>query len=828
MKTEQKIASSLNHSIEEDYSPWSKINVKGTPFPRYRHITSSYIYPSNDLYINGGLFESDVYGDTWKLNIKENYNENDLERWHYSCNIIDIMGTTPPPRVGHAATLCGNALIVFGGDTHKVNVSNGLMDDDLYFLNLDTTKWTIPSPKGIRPLGRYGHKISVINSNLYLFGGQFDETYFNDLVKFDLLNFKDANSQWEFIKPKGFIPPPLSNFSMCTFENKLYVFGGDTYQVLTNETFVYDPELNEWSILETFGQEDTNKPPPIQEHAGIIYKHLMCVVGGKDSNDNYLNSVYFLNLISKKWFKLPEFNDTAMLGRSGHSVSLLKNNKLLILGGDKSDWVKQTESGELEISNTDNNEGVFIHILDIAKLNKLCPGIYDHSNLDIENVSKSTLINEIHNESTFPNIFTPIINSEKETSTEQFEEPNNSISRTSLPSSTITPSTNNTNTATIKKHQRALSDLTKITSPIPNSPVPQLAHDRKFGSPNGAIDSTDIPLNNTEMPKVVMISKQFKENGNSFRESQYSGHSMRTSMLRLSSNIEEEIDFDAYMESTNHSQDVLTFPAIGDENHPPSSDNRNAYYSNEQLTEEVLQENLNLKVSPKLNNIESSKDLLEVRSEAVSQNDANISQSSEIDETPKERELKQLLRSKLLDAKELNKIIELQNKKLLEASKLKAKINLLKVENQTLKYENDTLKNAINSDVQDKELFTHTKAYSEQLENLENFISNTKASPISLLEPRTSIVKSSDFETPKLPTSSVLNNQPSSAISKLSDRLDDILLESQELKNRTSLYNEDINIQLTNVNDLETELELVRKERDYYKNELSHLQGQHH
>lgn len=352
---------------QREYTPWNRIKLQDSPFPRYRHVASSYISADNRIYVIGGLHDESVYGDTWIITSNENGT-------HFTSKTVDISEDTPPPRVGHAATLCGNAFVLFGGDTHKVT-SEGLMDDDIYLFNINSYKWTIPRPVGPRPLGRYGHKISIIATNqmktkLYLFGGQFDDTYFNDLAFYDLSSFRRPDSHWEFLKPATFVPPPLTNHTMVSYDHKLWVFGGDTLQGLINQVFMFDLAINDWALIETTG----SKPPPLQEHAAVVYKDLMCVVGGKDEQDVYMNSVYFFNFKSYRWFKLPIFKAGIPQGRSGHSVTLLKNDKILIMGGDKFDYARQGEY-DLNTSDTDMGRGTILYTLDLSRLEELCPDI---------------------------------------------------------------------------------------------------------------------------------------------------------------------------------------------------------------------------------------------------------------------------------------------------------------------------------------------------------------------------------------------------------------------------------------------------------------------
>ncbi|CAI4062932.1 Kel2p SKDI_07G4870 [Saccharomyces kudriavzevii IFO 1802] len=359
---------------------WNRIKLKDSPFPRYRHSSSPIVSSENRIFVTGGLYNQSVYGDVWQITAN-------ADGTSFTPKAIQIDRNTPPPRVGHASTLCGNAYVVFGGDTHKLN-EDKLLDDDIYLFNVNSYKWTIPQPIGSRPLGRYGHKISIIAYNpmqtkLYLFGGQLDKTYFNDLAMFDLSSFRRRNSHWEFLEPATTVPPPLANHTMVTYGNKLWVFGGETPKTVSNETYCYDPIQNDWSKIETTGEI----PPPVQEHASVVYKHIMCVFGGKYTHNAYSNDVYFLDLLSFKWYKLPHIKEGIPRERSGHSLTLMKNEKILIMGGDKFDYAN-SGTDNLHTSATDQGEGTLLYTLDLSHLDELCPGIMSKALL-IENDSSA-------------------------------------------------------------------------------------------------------------------------------------------------------------------------------------------------------------------------------------------------------------------------------------------------------------------------------------------------------------------------------------------------------------------------------------------------------
>lgn len=88
-------------------------------------------------------------------------------------------------------------------------------------------------PAGPRPSGRYGHTLNILGSKIYIFGGQVEGFFFNDLVAFDLNSLQSATSGWEVLIPntkegtvssQGPSPPARTNHSIVTWNDKLYLY----------------------------------------------------------------------------------------------------------------------------------------------------------------------------------------------------------------------------------------------------------------------------------------------------------------------------------------------------------------------------------------------------------------------------------------------------------------------------------------------------------------------------------------------------------------------------------------------------------------------------
>lgn len=74
--------------------------------------------------------------------------------------------------------------------------------------------------------------MNLLGSKIYVFGGQVEGFFFNDLLAFDLNAMNNPGNKWEFLlrnshddgPPVGQVPPARTNHTMVTFNDKLYLY----------------------------------------------------------------------------------------------------------------------------------------------------------------------------------------------------------------------------------------------------------------------------------------------------------------------------------------------------------------------------------------------------------------------------------------------------------------------------------------------------------------------------------------------------------------------------------------------------------------------------
>ncbi|GAP87221.1 putative kelch domain-containing protein [Rosellinia necatrix] len=339
-------------SVNASLYPWSQRRLTFTsnvpsPFPRYGAAVNSISSKEGDIYIMGGLINSStVKGDLWIIEAGGNL----------ACYPLATAAEAPGPRVGHSSLLVGNAFIVYGGDT-KID-ENDVLDETLYLLNTTTRQWSRALPAGPRPSGRYGHSLNIVGSKIYIFGGQVEGYFMNDLSAFDLNQLQMPNNRWELlientesgVTSTGKVPPARTNHSVVTYNDKMYLFGGTNGFQWFNDVWCYDPPANKWTQLDCIGYI----PSAREGHSAALIEDVMYIFGGRTEEGADLGDLAAFRISSRRWYTFQNMGPTPS-PRSGHSMTAV-GKSIVVVGGEPSSATNQV------------NDLSLVYVLDTTKI----------------------------------------------------------------------------------------------------------------------------------------------------------------------------------------------------------------------------------------------------------------------------------------------------------------------------------------------------------------------------------------------------------------------------------------------------------------------------
>ncbi|WVQ80675.1 hypothetical protein IAT38_002780 [Cryptococcus sp. DSM 104549] len=310
-----------------------------TPFPRYGLSVPSNPSHSGHMLIFGGLVNERVANDMWSMDIRE-----------LATMPVKTKGDAPMPRVGHASVIADRIMIVWGGDT-KVNIDDP-QDEGLYILDLRSQEWTsVPVQRG--PVGRYGHAVCIVDGLFYVFGGQADGAFMNDLWVYDVRQLSGSGvHRWEQIRYASPPPPPRTGHVLVAGGNgKIYLFGGTDGNYHYNDTWSFDPATGTWTELSCIGYI----PLPREGHAAAVVDDTVYIFGGRDVKGKDLGDLAAFKLSNQRWYMFQNMGP-APTARSGHAM-VAAHGKIFIVGGEANQTLTDAR-----------DDPAMIHILDTSKI----------------------------------------------------------------------------------------------------------------------------------------------------------------------------------------------------------------------------------------------------------------------------------------------------------------------------------------------------------------------------------------------------------------------------------------------------------------------------
>jgi DNA repair exonuclease SbcCD ATPase subunit len=173
-----------------------------------------------------------------------------------------------------------------------------------------------------------------------------------------LNSLQSSASRWEVllpntkdqISPHGRSPPPRTNHSIVSWQDKLYLFGGTDGVIWFNDVWTYEPRSNTWTELDCIGYI----PVAREGHSAALVNDTMYVFGGRTQEGVDLGDLAAFRITSRRWYMFQNMGHSPS-ARSGHSMTAFGKHVI-------------TLAGEPSSSVADRNELSMAYILDTSKI----------------------------------------------------------------------------------------------------------------------------------------------------------------------------------------------------------------------------------------------------------------------------------------------------------------------------------------------------------------------------------------------------------------------------------------------------------------------------
>jgi hypothetical protein len=243
----------------------------------------------------------------------------------------------PCRRWGHTMTSIGqDRVLIYGGQTFDADTNIPTTLNDLYIYNKSTKAWF--KPRGVESLPRQWHTCSYIADRqlLITFGGEAFHPKTAKSKTVDQLMVLDCEIMlWYPPAVSGDAPSSRSGHSatLLPHKNQLVVFGGVKGSKWINAVSVLDTTLWKWHTPRVLG----SAPKPRSYHsASAVRDNRVVIFGGNDADASF-NSVHVLEACADdatqwRWIN-PTVKGRPPSARTGHSATVLKDNKTICVYG---------------------------------------------------------------------------------------------------------------------------------------------------------------------------------------------------------------------------------------------------------------------------------------------------------------------------------------------------------------------------------------------------------------------------------------------------------------------------------------------------------------
>ncbi|KAJ2803424.1 hypothetical protein H4S07_004460 [Coemansia furcata] len=236
-------------------------------------------------------------------------------------------GVRPPKMRSQTLTVIGSQMFVFGG------WNNSICYNDVYVMDTETMFWSKLRTSGDEVPPCRAHTATAVGSRLFVFGGGDGTQYFADLYVLDT-----KSCVWTKARPAGVAPSPRRTHTCFHYNGYVYLFGGGDGHKALNDLWRVRAEPTaqgtfEWEEVETTG----GRPFPRGYHTSTLVGNQVVVFGGSDGQECF-GDTSLLNLDTMEWSHV---SIDPPLTRLAHSATLVGMYLFVICGHDGADYSSQ-------------------------------------------------------------------------------------------------------------------------------------------------------------------------------------------------------------------------------------------------------------------------------------------------------------------------------------------------------------------------------------------------------------------------------------------------------------------------------------------------------
>jgi len=245
------------------------------------------------------------------------------------------LGSSPLERSGHAMVKLCSKVYMFGGCGGSPSSDNrrGGCLEDFYSFDFTSCKWHKIFCVGEKPSARASFAMckGPLPGTLIVCGGTSDDGLHNDMFEYCIYTRKWRKLCGEGVESEGFSSQcQYYGQSLCSYNDKVILFGGSSGHKYINDTFTFDVETLRWEKITTHQEP----PSPRYKHQSVVVKDFMFVIGGGNYRPRGETiDVYRLDLLHHFWDQ-PVCSGTLPRARVAHSCEYDEvRNSILLWGG---------------------------------------------------------------------------------------------------------------------------------------------------------------------------------------------------------------------------------------------------------------------------------------------------------------------------------------------------------------------------------------------------------------------------------------------------------------------------------------------------------------